>query len=56
MRSVTEVNSESDAIEVSKNAKGDYSWKIKIYGTDLDAIANTIKDIDAKLRKQYNGS
>lgn len=53
MKSITEVNSESDSIEVSKNAKDEYSWKIKVYGESLTTIANTIKELDEKLRNQY---
>lgn len=53
MKSITEMNSESDSVEVSKNAKEEYSWKIKIYAENLFAVVDKIKELDTKLREQY---
>ena len=40
------------SIEVSKNAKGEYSWKIKIYFEDekADTPTTRLKAIDEDLR------
>ncbi len=40
MLTTTQTNSESNSLEVSMNAKGDYSYTVKIYAEDL-TVANT---------------
>jgi hypothetical protein len=52
---------EINSIEISKTAKGDYSWKIKVYyppdkGDQISNADKTIKqiqDINAKLRSTF---
>ena len=43
------------SIEVSKNAKGEYAWKIKVYYEDEkeDNPLGRIKDIDTNLRVMF---
>jgi hypothetical protein len=46
-----------NSVELSRNAKGEYSYSIKLYfdGTDTDrerALA-TVGDIEAQLRREY---
>jgi hypothetical protein len=43
------------SVELTRNAKGDYQWSIKVYGEDdgLEAALNTAKAIDHKLRQAY---
>lgn len=44
------------SIEVSKTAKGEYSWKIKVYFEDEieDQPVSRIKTIDEALRSNFN--
>ena len=43
------------SIEVTRNAKGDYQWCIKIYWDSINEIAPTrdIEGIDADLRRRF---
>lgn len=60
-RGVVEYQHKSDSIEVTKNTKGEYSWKIKIYydadsGTATrthEKVTKLIKIIDGDLRKKF---
>lgn len=48
-----------DSIEVTKNAKDEYSWKMKVYwdsgeGTENhEAVVKKLKAIDTTLRKTF---
>lgn len=47
-------NHQPNSIELVKTAKGEYTWKIKRYAGECQDVAlNWIKEIDAKLRKEY---
>ena len=51
------LDNRNSSIEVSRNAKGEYTWKIKIYfeeegGFEIE-ILHKISDIDFDLRKRY---
>lgn len=52
-KEVTDRN--QDSIELSVNAKGDYSWSVKVYFDDAnDKTALTrLEHIDARLRDKY---
>ena len=42
-----------NSIEISRNGKGEYSWKIKRYYADNHAVAiDYLKRIDAKLKME----
>ena len=43
------------SIEVSRNAKGDYSWKIKIYNEDVAKMLEEINKADQSLMRSYGG-
>jgi len=51
------VNEKQDSIEVGRNAKGEYNFKIKVYynseDTDWREINNRIQDIDKNLRERF---
>ena len=60
-KGAVEYQHKPDSIEVTKTAKGEYSWKVKIY-FDSDAgkstkahekVINRIKAIDGDLRKKF---
>jgi hypothetical protein len=46
-----------DSIEVSRNAKGDYSWKAKIYydsaTESMEEVVNDLKRIDDMLQERF---
>lgn len=46
-----------DSIEVARNAKGEYSWKIKMYYSNTDDASTETREainrIDKKLRGDY---
>lgn len=53
-----EIIDRQDSIEVSKNNKNEYSWKIKIYfdseiNGQKEAIITRIKEIDTTLRINF---
>ena len=43
----------TNSIEVSKNAKGDYTWSIKLYSDAGEELPDRIKKIDRVLRKMF---
>jgi hypothetical protein len=55
---ISQVLSETSphSIELSRNAKGDYSWSIKIYFADMDENdpVGLIEDIDKLLREKFS--
>lgn len=52
------VKEKPDSIEVSCNAKGDYSWKIKVYynldSTAIEFVVNKCNDLNEELKKRFN--
>lgn len=52
-----EVRERADSIEISKNGKGEYSWKIKLYYSNLDTpsdeIINKIEYVNTELKKRF---
>lgn len=53
----TILQEKKDSIEVSHNAKGDYSWKGKIYfdsaTESADDVVYELKEIDTRLREMF---
>lgn len=41
------------SFELSKTAKGNYSWKIKIYNEDLNTLRNQIKATNEWAEMEY---
>jgi hypothetical protein len=44
------------SVEVTRNAKGEYQWNIKMYASDNQSLKNkveTIAEIDQTLRGKY---
>lgn len=60
-RGAIEYQHKPDSIEVTRNAKGEYSWKVKIYydaeaGTAVKAhekVTKLIRTIDGDLRRKF---
>lgn len=51
---VLEFNHQPNSIEVTRNAKGDYTWKIKkYYGSIFVAAINEIQVVDKMLKKHF---
>lgn len=50
---ITTQQSDSDSVSLTKNAKGEYQWEIKVYGNDADALLVKLQSLDAKLRTTY---
>ena len=47
---------QKESIKLTKNAKGDYQWEIKILrtpGETIDDWVNEVKDVNDKLKKEY---
>jgi hypothetical protein len=46
---------EACSIEISRNAKGDYSWSVKVYGDSeaLEDIVRKIKAVDKNIRRRF---
>ena len=47
------VDEPKSSIEVSRTTKGLYSWKVKVYGENLDKVLADIERMDKLLRKKY---
>jgi len=45
--------SEPISIEIEKGQRGGYGWKIKVKGSNSDAVRLEIGVIDSKLREQF---
>lgn len=53
------VKERTDSIKVSKTAKGDYTWEIKMYydpkeSSPIEVILN-LKEVDLSLKKEFGG-
>lgn len=50
-------NDKQDSIEISRTARGSYTWKIKRYydksQTNADDVMNHIETIDKKLKEKF---
>ena len=47
-----------DSVELTRNAKGEYSWKVKLYFDSAGGYKPTLKLVDAinkDLTKRYGG-
>ena len=55
MQLIGELLPKQNSVELSRNAKGAYSWVIKVYEKDLDILLVRIKTVDEKLKTSYNG-
>lgn len=53
-KTVTETTQDSDSVEVDRNAKGQYSWTCKVYGTDWETMRLKLKNMDQDLRAEYD--
>ena len=57
MAEETIVHEKSDSIELSKNAKGEHSWKIKRYydaeSKDYKDIVDELAAIDSELKERF---
>ena len=53
-KTITTSTQESDSIELSRNAKGQVTWTIKLYGDskDSDLVAG-VQEIDGRLRVKF---
>ena len=41
------------SIELHRNAKGEYSWKIKCSNDDIKELEKTIDDMNKRLKEKY---
>ena len=59
METETVTTDKQDSIEVSRTAKGTYSWKMKLYyDTKKDGADNVIERLrlmDAKMKSKFDG-
>jgi hypothetical protein len=47
---ISESSENQSSLEVSRNAKGDYSWSLKIYSDDLETIDIRARDTISKVQ------
>jgi len=52
MNSTTTTTEDLNSTELKQNAKGEYYWTIKVYGSDNKQIVKDIKDIDDNMKQQ----
>ena len=52
-KTITQTTTESDSVELKKNAKGLHDWTIKCYGNDLGVLIESARIADAKLAELY---
>lgn len=50
---LTETKSDSDSIELSRNAKGQYSFVVKLYGSDHKELLLELGRVNATLVCEY---
>lgn len=56
MKTVTQTEQENkDSIELSRNAKGDYSWTIKLYRDNIKEAVSEIDEIDCDMLENHGG-
>jgi hypothetical protein len=53
-KTITETQTDSDSIELSKTAKGTYTWSIKCYGVEEDTVLAKIAKIEKELDTKYS--
>jgi len=53
------VMEKQSSVEVSRNGKGEYSWKIKVYFDDekkeRDDLLDYIEDLNTKIKQRFLG-
>ena len=49
----TILEEEINSVTLKKGAKGDYTWEIKVYGDDMNAIINKIEHTNGVLKELY---
>jgi hypothetical protein len=52
-KTITETKTDSDSIEVARNAKGGYTWTIKVYGVDHLVMLDQVGAFDTALRVKF---
>ena len=55
--STTSTTLDSDSIELSRNAKGQCSWSIKVYGSiEEDDLVASVEALDKGLRDKFGAT
>ena len=49
----TQTTTDSDAIELKKDSKGNYGWSIKVYGNDTKTMMEKVDAINKELNEKY---
>jgi hypothetical protein len=52
--STTITTNENNSLTLKKDAKGNYAWEIKVYGSENEVILAKVKQINDKLKETYN--
>lgn len=47
---------QKSSFKLTKNAKGEYQWEIKVYADMPEDIQKQVKSMDDWAREKYNGS
>ena len=50
---ITQTTTDSDSVTLKKDAKGNYAWEIKVYGSKHDTVLKQVQDIDNQLAGKY---
>ena len=53
-KSITETEEELNSVTLKKQAKGGYTWDIKVYCSEIDGIVEQVEKIDKMLRDKFS--
>ncbi len=53
---ITKTTQDSDSIELSRNAKGQASWTIKVYGNDQTDLVGAVEELDGRLQEKFGAT
>lgn len=48
-------NNQPVKVEVERGMRGNYGWKIRIYGRDKSKVIKRIKEFDKELNREFGG-
>ena len=55
-KTITTTTQDSDSIELSRNAKGQASWTIKVYGNEETDLVAAVEGLDGRLQEKFGAT
>jgi len=53
MEKTTNTEIQTNSINLKKSVKGIYSWDLKCFGDDMDAVVKKLEQVDSTLKQKF---